>query len=63
LQEPLVALFGFLSRQNCIFVHILEVEIMLHDLENIKIKGKNTPKPIKTWAQVFQFVLSKSFVN
>ncbi|CAB3988541.1 probable ATP-dependent RNA helicase DDX46, partial [Paramuricea clavata] len=28
-----------------------EVEVMLQDLENIKVKGKNTPKPIKTWAQ------------
>lgn len=28
-----------------------EVEVLLQDLENIKVKGKNAPKPIKSWAQ------------
>ncbi|XP_046847023.1 LOW QUALITY PROTEIN: probable ATP-dependent RNA helicase DDX46 [Xenia sp. Carnegie-2017] len=28
-----------------------EVEVMLQDLENIKVKGKDAPKPIKSWAQ------------
>ncbi|XP_028390965.1 probable ATP-dependent RNA helicase DDX46 isoform X2 [Dendronephthya gigantea] len=28
-----------------------EVEVILQDLENIKVKGKNAPKPIKSWAQ------------
>ena len=38
-----------------LFVFILEVEVVLQDLENIKVKGKNAPKPIKSWAQVTNY--------
>ena len=31
--------------------------MLLQDLENIKVKGKNAPKPIKTWAQVIVTVI------
>jgi hypothetical protein len=47
-----------LSALRLSFFHISEVEVILQDLENIKVKGKNAPKPIKTWAQV-----TKSYIN
>ena len=44
--------------KTVLFVHIVEVEVILQDLENIKVKGKNAPKPIKTWAQVKRFSIN-----
>ena len=33
------------------FCVVAEVEEYREELEGIKIKGKNCPRPVKTWAQ------------
>ena len=33
------------------FVHFAETDALRQELEDIKVRGKNVPKPIRGWAQ------------
>ena len=36
---------------SCLYDDVSETVILRQDLEDVKVRGKGCPKPIKTWAQ------------